>query len=664
MTRPSRLVSITYGGLTIGAGSSYDLHAVHSIRESYTEFELEATVVFRAATSTAAQVLDAAFRTAFSKPDQSDFDLTIDSVSWLALSHAADTWLNPRAEFETIEEFRSLRSRGYRIRIRADLPADLAGRAARRSSRVDVDRDQGGNLHLTISADYTSSGGTTAYDQAIASFPAYVTTVQTAVGGGTWLPQARNQVSYDDQNKLATISASFVQDRILTIAYGGLTIGTGTAYDLREIQEISETYERQELVFLVTFDAASTAAAQTLDAALRAAYSKPDQDLTVNLNSVTWLSLSHSGQTGFNSRAQIEPLPEYFSVLSYGYRIRIVAALPADLAGRAGRQDSRWTTATLPTGQKALEVQATYTALASVGTALVTAQADFAAFVASLQTIVGGAWVEAQAVEITLDDQDKVARARAEYQQRLIDDSAAGASDPDFEVRGYTVTVDRPEVSVAIGTGARPLARATVSFGADVQTSASTASTYVNKILPYLSTLITSQSDLTGSPRVASERIEYDPWRSVVQGSVVFVVAQASLLAASRRIRGRENSGTTLVAMLDRDKPFAKARFDGPRSKTRTVEIVTLELFGGTQHEVLVKSAEFDATSAGYVWIDTETVEAETEIPTVRGNPRQLIERASILTFEFGGAAGASGAGLGAGSRRTRVRRTIPLGFS
>ena len=655
MTRPTRLVSITYGGLKVGEGTNYDLHAVHRISEGYERFELEFTLVFRGSTSTAAKTLDAAFRAAYTKPDQSDFALIVNGVTWLTFSHTADTWLNPRADFETIPEFRSERSRGYKVTISAEMPADLAGRAARRSSRSSVSRDQAGNLHLQVSADYTSTGGTSAYDQALASFPTFVGTVQTAAGGGTWLPTDRIQITFDDQSKLATATAAYVQDRTLTIAYGGLTVGTGTNYDIREIQEIRETYESQDVVFVVTFDAANTTAAKTLDAAFRAAFTKPDQsDFVVTLNSVVWLSLSHSAQTGMNSRAVLTPLPEFFSTLSYGYRVTLSFDLPADLSGRAGRQTSRWTTTTRPTGQKLLEVTAVYTALAGVGTAFVTADADFDTYVGVIQGIVGGTWVEALAVELTLDDQNKLCTARAEYQQRLIGDTASGA-DADFEVRGYTVFVERPEVSVARGSNAKPLARAAVSFGADVLKSVSLSATYTSKILPYLAALVTSSSDLTGTPKVALERVEFDPWLHVIQGTVTYLVPQSTVLAASRRIRSRENSGKTLVPLLDRDKPFEKIEYDGPRFKIRTVELITLEVFGGSKHEAFVTRAIKDAKAAGFIWIDTETIGAETEVPTVRGAQLQFIERASIINFEFSGKVGAGTSGGSDFNRTSRV---------
>jgi len=651
VTRPTRLVAITYGGLTIGVGTSYDLTAVHQIRESYGRFELEATVVIRGATSSAAQVLDAAFRSAFTKPDQSDFDVTINGVSWLSFSHSADSWLNPEASYESLEEFRTERSRAYRLRVESDMPADLSGRNGRRSSSVDVDVDQAGNLHLAVSAEYTALSGTSAYDQATAQFPTYVGTVQTAVGGGTWLPVHRTEVEYDDQNKVATIRATYVQDRTLTIAYGGVTVGTSTSYDLREIMEVSETYEQTTVVCLVTFDAADTASVQMLDDALRAAFTKPDQDLVVTLNGQTWLSLSHSGHTGFNARVQLVPLPEYFSTRSYGYRVTFQVRLPADLSGRAGRQTSRWSTSTRPTGQKLLAVEATYTALSGVGTALATAQADFATYVAALQAVVTGTWVETQAVSFDLDDQNKVCVARAEYQQRLIDDSLTGADDTTFEVRGYTISVERPESKVMRNSGALPLARVSVTFGADVDTGSTIKATYTDRILPYLAALITSHADVVGTPKVARESVEFDPWRNTLQGTVTYLAAQTSLISASKRIRGRENSGETLVPKLNRNEPFDKAQYTGPRYRIRTVEIVTIELFGGTRHDTLVRQAQRDLERQGYVWKDTETVEADTQVPTARGDSYTFTERATVLTLEFGKVStGGAGAGRASGA--------------
>ena len=441
--------------------------------------------------------------------------------------------------------------------------------------------------------------------------------------------------------------------RLVTVTYGGLTIGEGTPYDLHDVHQIRESYTEFEFEATVVFNAADSTAAQVLDAALRAAFTKPDQDdFDLKVGGVSWFTLSNAGNTWLSPKAELDSIERFRTERSKAYLLRITAGLPADLSGRAGRRDSRWTLGVTPSGQSTLQIEAIYTALPGVGAGLFVAQADFLpTYAVALQTIVGGIWVETQAATFDPDDQNQVVVARASFQQRLINDSAVGASDPNIEVRSYRVAVVRPESRVLAGSGARPLTRVIVTFDVDVLTTASKKTVWESSVLPYLSTLITTESDVTGSPRVAAENVDFDAWGSRLQGTVTYLVAETPLLAASKRIRGRETTGTTLVPKLDRAKRFRKARFDGPQFRTRTVTLVTLEVSGGNQHKTLFDASIVEATKEGYFLIDSESVFEDLEIPTGRGNALHLIERGSTLTFEFGELDDGGGASTGTGRR-------------
>jgi len=419
----------------------------------------------------------------------------------------------------------------------------------------------------------------------------------------------------------------------VTIGYAGVDVGLGTSYDIDGIHSLDEAYNQLSLEFSVVFRSDTVSGAQTLDAALRAAYTKPDQDLTITIGGITWLSLSHSLGTGFDSRSSMESLDRFRTQRSMGYRIRITVELPADLAGRDYRQSSSWAATVLPTGQTMLSVEAVYTVN---GTTSAYAQATGGAFdtyVAAVQAIVGGTWVEAQGGRYEPNDQNTVCRASATYQQRLINDSAVGAADPDIEVRSYRVLVDRPETYQLLGAGSKPMVRVNVLFDVDVLKTADKRTVYETKVRPYLATLISTHSDVVGTPHVATERPDYDCWGSRLTGTVTYIVTESSLIRASKKVRGRESTGQTLVPLLDKTDPFSKVRFTGPQFRTRSVELITLELVGGNQHQKLVEAARKEAESAGYHHLDTQTAIEETELV---GTTLRFVERGTVMTFEYG----------------------------
>ena len=431
-----------------------------------------------------------------------------------------------------------------------------------------------------------------------------------------------------------------VPTRKVAITYGGLTIGVGgtSGYVLHDVHRLEESYTSFSFEATVVLQASSAASLLTLDTNLRAAWTKPDQsDFVVAIGGSNFVSYSHSANSWLNPAAELVLLDRFRSQLSRAYLFRLTAELPADLSGRAGRRDSSWRVGVLPTGQKTLSIQATYTALTTPTTAYATAVADFTGtYVAAIQTIAGGTWVESQAVEYEADDQNKVCRASAVYQQRLINDSALGAADSTIEVRSYRCVVERPEGRVARNSGARPLVSVRVLYDVDVQTSTTLPTAYETSVLPYLSTLVTSHTDAQGSPVVASESPEFDPWASRISGSVTYLVAETRLLTATKRISGTETTGTSLAPKLDRQKQFLKQKFEGPRVRTRSIEIFTRELAGGDSHKQLVDAATKEALAAGYHHLVTDTVVEDLEVPNKRGNVLRLVERGSVIRLEYG----------------------------
>lgn len=431
-----------------------------------------------------------------------------------------------------------------------------------------------------------------------------------------------------------------VPTRKVAVTYGGLTIGVGgtSGYVLHDVHRLEESYTSFSFEATVVLRSSSVSGLATLDTNLRAAWTKPDQDdFVVAIGGTNFVSYSHTANTWLDPKAELVLLDRFRSQLSRAYLFRITAELPADLSGRAGRRDSSWRIGVLPTGQKTLSITATYTALSTPTSAYATAVADFVGtYAAAIQTIAGGTWVETQAVNYDADDQNKVCTATASYQQRLINDSALGAADATIEVRSYRCVVERPEGRVQTNSGARPLVSVRVLYDVDVQTSTTLQTAYEMSVLPYLSTLVTSHTDVLGSPVVASESPEFDPWASRISGSVSYLVAETRLLTATKRISGTETTGVSLAPKLSRQNQWLKQKFDGPRVRTRSIEVFTRELAGGNAHQQFVDAARKEAEAAGYHHLVTDTVVEDVEVPNRRGNVLRLVERGSVIRLEYG----------------------------
>lgn len=221
MVAPTRLNSFTYGGNKVGESTAFQITDIHTFEKTYETLSVEFDIVTIAATATALNTAVAAFETAWRKPNQT-FKITIDSIDFLDLSHAANTGFNSRTSIQLIPTHRSKLSRAYTVRVDVGFPADLAGQEGRQDSTVSTSIDGSGNRFLSVSARYTAVAGDAALAKALAEFATYVGTIQTLVAAAsTWQATEREEVTFDDQNKVATITGNFrTQDNINESAIG------------------------------------------------------------------------------------------------------------------------------------------------------------------------------------------------------------------------------------------------------------------------------------------------------------------------------------------------------------------------------------------------------------------------------------------------------------
>ena len=205
----TRLNVVTYAGLAMGAGTSYTLTGFRAKSGAYEQLEVEFTVRIANSTPATYRTLWQALETAMRTPN-ADLSINLggDTEAW---SHSSNTGFLARGDFELLEEGYTKASRRYRCSVTLQLPADESGKGGRQSGSFSVEYSPSNVRTVTIEAVYTALSGNSATEQvdAAAGFAAYVTEVQTLLGG-TW-DRGRKAVQPDDEDKVASVSAVYTE---------------------------------------------------------------------------------------------------------------------------------------------------------------------------------------------------------------------------------------------------------------------------------------------------------------------------------------------------------------------------------------------------------------------------------------------------------------------
>jgi hypothetical protein len=173
----------------------------------------------------------------------------------------------------------------------------------------------------------------------------------------------------------------------ITITYGGLTFGGSTARILDGYHYSDKGADEAEVEFSFVTTAASDSAFATEIDTIEDALRVPRGALVVTANSQTLLSLSHSANTGFESRPVVvkEGTPGADSIRSRRYTVRIAFQLPAD--GTSGlRMGATIAVEIEPNTRRRMTLTGTFTALPDTGSGVQSATAVYDANLAGLVT--------------------------------------------------------------------------------------------------------------------------------------------------------------------------------------------------------------------------------------------------------------------------------------
>ncbi len=362
--------------------------------------------------------------------------------------------------------------------------------------------------------------------------------------------------------------------RTFQVNYGGYVVGlSGDDSEVKPTDKfrMDQDYTTVSCTFEVIVLGASASAFQSAEAALIAAFTKPDQALTVTLGGSTRLTFDPSSNTGFNAQPGIEKLGGVEDTdRSARYRITVAMGLPADLSGKDGRQSSSVAVTVDPAGIKTVTLSGVYTALSS-NSARAQFESAIATYVAAVKSTLSITdWELVGRPTEEDDDNGKVLRFSRVYRE-LIHNQGIGTVDVAGIVndrlrirRNDGATNDTTELGQT-----EPLRSLSLSYTCFVDRGTSTDldGFYESTIRPHL---INQATDIAGTGvivtdetptfDIAANRVYVDMRLEADTGT--------GLLAATVETEDIVSSGEVRFVLWD-GNPFRRDVYQGPQSHVR-----------------------------------------------------------------------------------------------
>lgn len=208
----ARLLAFTYGALTIGNGgsSAYHLTGRYRFNHDYDRGSLTFEVVVQADDHADFVAAETALLDAYRLPDQA-LSVVLSATTRHSFDPAANSGFNLRASARKIggEEDTALSAK-YECVVTVELPANLTGRAGRRSSSVNVSTTTSGRRDVTITGVYTALANNAARAQFAAQVDTFCNSILTDLGG-TWEKVGTPLAETDDQNKVIRFTRSYAE---------------------------------------------------------------------------------------------------------------------------------------------------------------------------------------------------------------------------------------------------------------------------------------------------------------------------------------------------------------------------------------------------------------------------------------------------------------------
>lgn len=207
-----RLLSFTYGTLTVGNGGSADYHLTGRYRfgQDYDRASLVFEVVVQNDDADLFLAAEAALVAAYRTPDQALL-VVLSATTRHSYAPVSNTGFNTRASARKLggpED--TATSAKYECSVSIELPASLTGRGGRRSSSVNVSTTTSGRRDVTVTGVYTALANNAARAQFAASVDTYCQSILTGLGG-TWERVGTPTAESDDQDKTIRFTRSYAE---------------------------------------------------------------------------------------------------------------------------------------------------------------------------------------------------------------------------------------------------------------------------------------------------------------------------------------------------------------------------------------------------------------------------------------------------------------------
>lgn len=363
--------------------------------------------------------------------------------------------------------------------------------------------------------------------------------------------------------------------RSLKITYGSTYVGGDSTYLIHGPVRLEKSYAAFRVSFQVVVQNDTASTFKSNCATLEAAFRTPRQDLTIEMEGQTFVSYSHSGNTGFLSEPGIVNAGDTAADTGRSrlYDVSVAVQLPADLTGQSGRADSTVTLDYDAARRRRITIAGRYTALGG-NSASDQYEASIGSYASSILSSLGsGGTFDLIREDEVPDDADKNCAFVREYQEVLYAPTSGGLSHA--SIRGATTVYSRrrPAPGDSPDKAVKRLEEVTVAFSCSVDNDVSTSleSLYGDSVRPYV---LSQAATLFGASATAvvDESRTFDKSANTISAvlDLRMVIGGGVLIEYSRAVAVEDEKGVLLQPAWDGASRYAKRKFAGIGRRVRT----------------------------------------------------------------------------------------------
>jgi hypothetical protein len=244
------------------------------------------------------------------------------------------------------------------------------------------------------------------------------------------------------------------QTQQYAIDFGGYTLGGATGRPIEAFAQhrIGAAVSSVDFTFVVSHPDKATFVG--LCEAAEAAFRKPRQSLLVTNGGLTILTLSHTGNTGFDSDPHIVKQGQFGdSANSRFYTVEITFGMPADNLGTGGRRNSDVALTYDEARMAVLTISGTYTATPG-SSASDNYDAGIGPYCTARLAEYGITYANLKPETVVRNETDKVLQFTRVYHQIIYSEAGAALDDPEIQTQALVISRideapgDSPEESV------------------------------------------------------------------------------------------------------------------------------------------------------------------------------------------------------------------------